>query len=65
MTDIDEAIRTYLLAIEIEGTSPRTVARAEDALGVLVSVDDSAARLSLRESWELSEASTACRHRVR
>jgi site-specific recombinase XerD len=32
MTDIDEAIRTYLVAIEIEGKSPRTVASYANSL---------------------------------
>jgi len=32
MTDIDEAIRTYLLAIEIEGKSPRTIASYANSL---------------------------------
>jgi hypothetical protein len=32
MTDIDEVIRTYLFAIEIEGKSPRTIARYANSL---------------------------------
>lgn len=32
MTDIDEATRTYLVAIEIEGKSPRTVASYANSL---------------------------------
>ena len=32
MTDIDEAIRTYLLAIEIEGKSPKTIASYGNSL---------------------------------
>ena len=32
MTDIDEAIRTYLLAIEIEGKSPKAIASYGNSL---------------------------------